>query len=151
MADIKISQLPVASVVNNSDIVVINQGGDTKTAAKSLIVDGLATTDQVSGFATTAQLAAITPNSIGAFATSAIIGIANGGTGSTTAASALAALGGITSAQVPAFDTSQLSAYVQKAGSTMEGRLVMAATTDQAKANIGRSAGGCCSSVFNCR
>ena len=136
MADIKISQLPVASVVNDADIVVLNQGGDTKTAAKSLIVQGLTNSAQVQSLVTT-QIAAITPASIGAVATNAIIAIGNGGTGSTTAASALAALGGITSAQVPAFDTSQLSAYVQKAGSTMEGRLIMAATTDQAKANIG--------------
>jgi hypothetical protein len=150
MADIKISQLPVASVVNDNDIAVINQGGDTKTAAKSLIVAGLATTDQISAFATTsqvqsiasAQIAAITPASIGAFATSAIIGIGNGGTGATDAPSALAALGGITSAQVPAFDSAQLSAYVQKAGSTMEGRLIMAATTAQAKANIGGALAG---------
>jgi len=85
MPDIKISQLPVASVVNDADIVVLNQGGDTKTAAKSLIVAGLATTNQISGFAT----------------------------------------------------TTQLSAYVPKAGATMEGRLIMAATTDQARANIG--------------
>jgi hypothetical protein len=170
MPDIKISQLPVASVVNDNDIAVINQGGDTKTAAKSLIVAGLATTDQVaaitpasigaistdqeSGFATTdqisvltnsaqvqslasAQIAAITPASIGAVATSDVIAISKGGTGATDAVSALTNLGGITSAQVPAFDTQQLNAYVLKSGSTMEGRLVMAATTDQAKANIG--------------
>jgi hypothetical protein len=85
MPDIKISQLPVASVVNNADIVVLNQGGDTKTATKSLVVAGLATTTQLSGLATTTQLAA----------------------------------------------------YVPKAGTTMDGRLIMAATTDQAKANIG--------------
>ena len=163
MADIKISQLPVASVVNDADIVVLNQGGDTKTAAKSLIVAGLATTDQLSGFATTtqivglattaqlsafqnsaqvqslasAQISAITPASIGAVSTGDVISISKGGTGSTSAASALAALGGITSAQVPAFDTQQLNAYVLKAGATMDGRLIMAATTDQAKANIG--------------
>jgi hypothetical protein len=145
MSDIKISQLPVASIVNDNDIVVLNQAGDTKTAAKSLIVAGLATTDQVSGFTNSAQvealasaqIAAITPASIGAVATSDVIAISNGGTGATDAVSALTNLGGITSAQVPAFDTAQLSAYVQKAGSTMEGRLVMAATTDQAKANIG--------------
>ena len=187
MPDIKISQLPVANVVNDNDIVVLNQGGDTKTAAKSLIVAGLATTDQVnalvtqgiagitpasigaisteaesgfattsqiSGFATTdqlsgyattsqvesitsAQIAAITPASIGAVATSDVIAISNGGTGATDAVSALTNLGGITSAQVPALDTQQLNAYVLKAGSTMDGRLIMAATTDQAKANIG--------------
>ena len=145
MPDIKISELPVASIVNDADIVVLNQGGDTKTAAKSLIVAGLATTDQISGFTNSAQvealasaqIAAITPASIGAFATSDVIAISNGGTGATDAVSALANLGGITSAQVPAFDSAQLSAYVLKAGSTMDGRLIMAATTDQAKANIG--------------
>jgi len=145
MPDIKISQLPVASVVNDNDIAVINQGGDTKTAARSLIVAGLATTDQISVLTNSAQveaiasaqIAAITPASIGAVATSDVIAISNGGTGATDAVSALTNLGGITSAQVPAFDTAQLSAYVQKAGDTMQGRLVMAATTDQPKANIG--------------
>jgi len=144
MSDIKISQLPVASIVNDNDIVVLNQGGDTKTAAKSLIVAGLATTAQLSGLNSaqvealaSAQIAAITPASIGAVATSDVIAISNGGTGATDAVSALTNLGGITSAQVPAFDTQQLNAYVLKSGSTMEGRLVMAATTDQAKANIG--------------
>jgi hypothetical protein len=150
MSDIKISQLPVANIVNDADIVVLNQGGDTKTAAKSLIVAGLATTDQVSGFTNSAQvealasaqIAAITPASIGAFATSDVIAISNGGTGATDAVSALANLGGITSAQVPAFDSTQLAAYVLKAGSTMDGRLIMAATTDQAKANIGGALAG---------
>jgi hypothetical protein len=204
MPDVKISALPSATAVGTADIFVLNQGGITKTASKSLVIAGLATTDQIgglnsaqvqaltsdqiaaitpatigalstdaasgfattqqivgiaftsqlSGFATTeqisgftntaqvsaiasAQVAAITPASIGAFATSAIIGIGNGGTGATDAPSALAALGGITSAQVPALDTAQLSAYVLKAGSTMDGRLIMAATTAQAKANIG--------------
>ena len=178
MSDIKISQLPVAGIVNDADIVVLNQSGTTKTAAKSLIVAGLtntaqvnalvtqgiagvtpasigaistdaasgfATTDQISGFTNSAQvealasaqIAAITPASIGAVATSAVIAIDKGGTGATDAPSALAALGGITSAQVPAFDTQQLNAYVLKAGSTMDGRLIMAATTAQAKANIG--------------
>jgi len=93
------------------------------------------------GQITSASNEAITPAGIGAFATSAIIGIGNGGTGATDAPSALAALGGITSAQVPAFDSAQLSAYVLKAGSTMDGRLIMAATTAQAKANIGGAIG----------
>lgn len=74
MPDIKISELPVASIVNDADIVVLNQGGDTKTAAKSLVVAGLATTDQISGLTNSAQvealvsaqIAAITPQSIGA-------------------------------------------------------------------------------------
>ena len=42
MADVKISALPTASVVNNADILVLNQGGTTKTAAKSIVVAGLA-------------------------------------------------------------------------------------------------------------
>lgn len=37
MADVKISELPTASTVSDSDIVVINQGGTTKTAVRSLI------------------------------------------------------------------------------------------------------------------
>lgn len=37
MADVKISELPVASSISDSDVVVINQGGQTKTAARSLI------------------------------------------------------------------------------------------------------------------
>ena len=152
MSDIKISQLPVAGAVNDNDIVVLNQSGTTKTAAKSLIVAGLTNTAQVSalvtqgiagitpasigaistdaesGFATTDQLAAITPASIGAFATSDVIAITNGGTGATDAPSALAALGGITSAQVPTFDTQQLNAYVLKSGSTMTGGLTINTT-----------------------
>ena len=56
MADIKISALPSAAVVNPADIVVLNQGGTTKTATKSLVVAGLATTGQLSGLATTSQL-----------------------------------------------------------------------------------------------
>jgi hypothetical protein len=145
MPDIKISALPSASTVNDADIFVLNQSGETKTAAKSLITAGLAGTSQLSGFTNTAQvealasaqIAAITPASIGAVATGDVIAISNGGTGATDAVSALANLGGITSAQVPAFNTQQLNAYVLKSGSTMDGRLIMAATTDQAKANIG--------------
>lgn len=58
MADVKISALPTASVVNPADILVLNQGGTTKTAAKTLVVAGLATTGQLSGLATTSQLSA---------------------------------------------------------------------------------------------
>ena len=102
MADIKISALPSAAAVNPADIVVLNQGGTTKTATKSLVVAGLATTSQISGLATTAQLsgfattdqisgltntaqvsaiasaqiAAITPDSIGALSTDAASGFA---------------------------------------------------------------------------
>jgi len=37
MADIKISELPVATAVSDSDIVVINQGGVTKTVTRGLV------------------------------------------------------------------------------------------------------------------
>ena len=37
MANIKISELPVASTVADADVVVINQGGTTKQAARSLV------------------------------------------------------------------------------------------------------------------
>jgi hypothetical protein len=76
-------------------------------------LSGFATTSQISGFANTAQvsaiasaqIAAITPASLGAVATSDIIGITKGGTGSTSAAAALSALGGITSAALSGFAT----------------------------------------------
>jgi len=119
MPDVKISALPSATAVGTADIFVLNQGGVTKTAAKSLITAGLATTDQIGGLnsaqvqsLTSAQIAAITPATIGAVATSDIIGISKGGTGATDAVSALSALGGITSAAISGFaSTSQLSGF----------------------------------------
>jgi len=84
MPDIKISALPIASIVNDADIVVLNQSGQTKTATKSLIVAGLANTAQLSDLTNTAQvsaiaseqIAAITPASIGAISTDAASGFA---------------------------------------------------------------------------
>ncbi len=84
MPDIKISALPTASIVNDADIVVLNQGGQTKTATKSLVVAGLASTAQLSDLTNTAQvsaiaseqIAAITPASIGAISTDAASGFA---------------------------------------------------------------------------
>lgn len=192
MPDVKISELPQASTIGTADIFVLNQGGITKTASKLIVTAGLATTDQIGGLnsaqvqsLTSAQIAAITPASLGAVATSDIIGISKGGTGTTDAVSALSALGGITSAAISglastsqlsgfattdqisgftnsaqvqslasaqisaitaasigAASTSQLSAYVPKAGATMEGKLIMAATTAQAFANIGSALSG---------
>lgn len=85
-----------------------NLGGITSAA-----LAGLASTSQLSGFQNSAQvqalasaqIAAITPASLGAVATSDIIGITKGGTGSTSAAAALSALGGITSAALSGFAT----------------------------------------------
>ena len=132
MADIKISALPSAAVVNPADIVVLNQGGTTKTATQSLVVAGLATTSQISGLATTAQLsgfattdqisgltntaqveaitsaqiAAITPASIGALSTDAASGFAT--------TSQLSGFATTTDIQGIAF-TSQLAAFTNSA------------------------------------
>lgn len=64
-------------------------------------IDAYATTQQISAFINSAQanalvtagIATVTPASIGAFATSQIIGLSNGGTGATSAPAALTALG----------------------------------------------------------
>jgi hypothetical protein len=127
MADIKISALPSAAVVNPADIVVLNQGGTTKTATQSLVVAGLATTSQISGLASTAQLS-------GFATTDQISGLTNTAQVSAIASAQIAA---ITPASIGAASTTQLSAYVPKTGATMEGKLIMAATTAQAFANIG--------------
>lgn len=83
MADVKISQLPTATVVNSSDILVLNQGGATKTAAQSLVVAGLATTSQV---------AAITTQQLSAISISAGTGLTGGGPLSANSTMAIAAL-----------------------------------------------------------
>jgi hypothetical protein len=142
MPDVKISALPSATAVGTADIFVLNQGGITKTAAKSLITAGLATTAQIGGLnsaqvqsLTSAQIAAITPATIGAVATSDIIGISKGGTGATDAVSALSALGGITSAAISGFaSTSQLSGFAtttQIVGIAFTSQLSAFATTSQ--------------------
>lgn len=116
MADVKISELPVASTVNANDILVMNQGGTTKTATQALIVAGLASTAQVAaitpasigalstsaapGFATTSQIASITPASIGALATSDASSFAT-----------TAQLNSITPASIGAIPTTQQSSF----------------------------------------
>jgi hypothetical protein len=142
MPDVKISALPSATAVGTADIFVLNQGGITKTASKSLVIAGLATTDQIGGLnsaqvqaLTSDQIAAITPATIGAVATSDIIGISKGGTGATDAVSALSALGGITSAAISGFaSTSQLSGFAtttQIVGIAFTSQLSAFATTSQ--------------------
>jgi len=49
MPDTKISQLPVATVVNDADVVVLNQGGVTKQAARSLVKGAGTVTSVVAG------------------------------------------------------------------------------------------------------
>jgi hypothetical protein len=80
MADIKISDLPVASSVSDADIVVINQGGATKTAARSLIKNAGTVTSVIAGTGLTGG----TITGSGTIALSSPVSIANGGTGQTT-------------------------------------------------------------------
>ena len=108
MSDIKISQLPVAGIVNDADIVVLNQGGTTKTAAKSLIVAGLTNTAQVSSLVTQG-IAGITPASIGAISTDAESGFAT--TSQLSGFATTDQISGFTnSAQVEALASAQIAA-----------------------------------------
>ena len=79
MADIKISQLPVATTVADADVLVINQGGDTKQVARSLVKGNTVTT--FSGGTT-----GLTPNTAttGAVTLAGTLAALNGGTGQTT-------------------------------------------------------------------
>jgi hypothetical protein len=158
MADIKISALPSAAVVNPADIVVLNQGGTTKTATKSLVVAGLATTSQISGLATTAQLsgfattdqisgltntaqveaitsaqiAAITPASIGALSTDAASGFAT--TAQIVGIAVTSQLSGFaTTAQISGFtNTAQVSAIASAQIAAITPASIGALSTDAA-------------------
>jgi len=129
MADVKISELPVANSVNANDILVMNQGGTTKTATQALLVAGLASTADVAGitpasigalatsaapgFATTSQLAGITPASIGALATSDAPSFA---TTAQLSAITPASIGAISTSQESSFaTTSQISSFTNSA------------------------------------
>ena len=79
MADIKISQLPVATVVNDADVMVLNQAGVTKQATRELVNGNTVTT--INGGTT-----GLTPNTAtsGAVTLAGTLVVANGGTGATT-------------------------------------------------------------------
>jgi hypothetical protein len=77
MADVKISELPVASAVSDSDIVVINQGGTTKTAARSLVKNAGTVTSVTAG----TGLSGGTITGSGTVALVTPVAVANGGTG----------------------------------------------------------------------
>ena len=83
MADIKISELPVATVVNDADVLVINQGTTTKQIARSLVKG-----DTVTSF--NAGTTGLTPNTntTGGITLAGTLAIANGGTNSTATATA---------------------------------------------------------------
>lgn len=57
MANIKISELPAAASVSNSDVLVVNQGTTTRKATVSQALVGTLTTNQIAGLATTAPAA----------------------------------------------------------------------------------------------
>lgn len=112
MADVKISALPTTSVVNPADILVLNQGGTTKTAAKSTVVAGLATTSQISGLATTAQLAGLAPLASPVFSGTPIAPTASAGNNTTQIANtAFVKANYATTAQASALATAALSGY----------------------------------------
>ena len=105
MADIKISELPSTGSVAGADVLVVNQGGNTKQTTVSAVQAGLLTTANIAGLSTLAPAALATspvvglstfaaradhqhifptPVQIGALTTSEIAGLA------TTAPAALA-------------------------------------------------------------
>lgn len=65
MANIKISELPAASSVSTSDVLVVNQGTDTKKATVAQALAGVLTTAQIAGLATTAPAALATAPAVG--------------------------------------------------------------------------------------
>ena len=79
MADIKISELPVATVVNDADVLVINQGTTTKKVTRSLVKG-----DTVTSF--NAGTTGLTPNTAttGAVTLAGTLAVGSGGTGATT-------------------------------------------------------------------
>ena len=60
MANIKISELPAAASVTTTDILVVNQGTDTKKATVAQALANALTTAQIAGLATTAPAALAT-------------------------------------------------------------------------------------------
>lgn len=66
MPNIKISELPAAASVATTDVLIVNQGTDTKKATLAQALVGVLTTAQIAGLATTAPAA---------LSTSAVIGL----------------------------------------------------------------------------
>lgn len=123
----RITDLTSASTVALTDTLVLVQSGTTKKCDVSQ-VKTLNASEITSGTLGTARLPVVPVASGGTGSTSATaalaalnaqpaltsaspLAISGGGTGATTAAAALSNLGGVTSANVPALVTAQLSAY----------------------------------------
>jgi hypothetical protein len=123
----RITDLTSASTVALTDTLVLVQSGTTKKCDVSQ-VKTLNAAELTSGTLGTARLPVVPVASGGTGSTSATaalaalnaqpaltsaspLAISGGGTGATTAVAALSNLGGVTSANVPALVTAQLSAY----------------------------------------
>jgi len=123
----RITDLTSASTVALTDTLVLVQSGTTKKCDVSQ-VKTLNASEITSGTLNSARLPVVPVTSGGTGSTNATdalaalnaqpaltstspLAISRGGTGATTAAAALSNLGGITSANVPALVTTQLSAY----------------------------------------
>lgn len=65
MANIKISELPAAASVATTDVLVVNQGVNTRKATVSQALAGVLTTSQIAGLATTAPAALATAPVVG--------------------------------------------------------------------------------------
>jgi hypothetical protein len=118
MANIKISELPAAASVATTDVLVVNQGVNTRKATVSQALVGVLTTSQIAGLATTAPAALATAPVVGlstyaaradhqhlrpsladlgaqaALTTSAPLALSLGGTGQITRQAAMDALAG---------------------------------------------------------
>lgn len=65
MADIKISELPSTGSVAGADVLVVNQGGNTKQTTVSAVQAGLLTTANIAGLSTVAPAALATAPVVG--------------------------------------------------------------------------------------
>jgi hypothetical protein len=137
----------ITSATWNGNAVAVNRGGTgaTTQAAALIALAAMATservnyipTTQLGSLATTAQLAAITPASIGALSTAQAVTIGQGGTGQTTQQAALNAiagavtanqvlkgngtnvvLGALTSADIPTLPIAKLSGVAASGANT---------------------------------
>jgi hypothetical protein len=122
MPNIKISELPAAASVATTDVLIVNQGTDTKKATLAQALVGVLTTAQIAGLATTAPAALSTTAVVGlstfaargdhrhvfptlgelgaqaALTTSAPLALSLGGTGQITRQAAMDALAGAVTA-----------------------------------------------------
>jgi hypothetical protein len=116
MADIKISELPVAGSVTTADIVVLNQGGTTKTASVDLIRGA-------SGSGTVTSVEGGTGLDGGTITTTGTLSVKYGTTAGTAAeGNDSRIVNAVTTTQLAAYaTTAQLADYVQTSRSISSG------------------------------